>query len=489
VHSIGRDPKCDLVLPESFLTSKRHAEIELRSGRLLVSGVGVGGIGLNGKRITAQTTASPGDQIQVGSSFILVQVEDEAEGAASGPIPAPGGAPAAELPRVDGYELTGEIAGAAAWKLYQGREKKTGQVVAVKVLDREQAKNPTVVERFSREGRALQKLEHPNIVRIYDVGESNGLHFYVTEHVPGGRPLSKRLKDGPLGARLALQVGIQIANALELAHSVEVFHRDVSPSSILITPGGVAKLYNFACVKLSADQAHTVTTLGDVVGDIVYSSPEQVADPRKADPRSDLYSLGATLFHAIAGRPPFVGKNYIEQVRLTMTGTAPSLGEFAPGASPTLVETIAKLLSPKPEARYQTAPEAAAALKEALLESAVSVEQAEASWSAKRKPAAAGELAGAFSGTELLDILQFLELGRKKGTLEVAAPPVRGELDLRDGEIVGARSGATQGATAVAELLATSAGTFRFSPGDVAGGDLKMKPSMAALEALKLRDA
>jgi hypothetical protein len=312
----------------------------------------------------------------------------------------------------------------------------------------------------------------------------------VTDHVPGGRPLSKRLKDGPLGARLALQLGIQIANALALAHSVDVFHRDVSPGSILLVPGGIAKLYNFGSVKLAGgDQGHTVTTLGDIVGDIVYSSPEQVADPRRADARSDLYSLGATLFHAIAGRPPFMGKNYIEQVRLTMTTPAPSLAELAPGASPGLVETIGRLLASKPDDRYASAAEAATALKEALLECAVSVEQAEASWSAKRKPAAAGELAGAFSGTELLDILQFLEFGRKKGTLEISAPPVRGELELRDGQIVGARAGASRGESAVAELLATTAGTFRFTPGDVAGGGFELKPSMAALEALRSRDA
>jgi hypothetical protein len=498
VHTVGRDPSCDLVLPDTPATSKKHAQIEVRNDRLLISGIGVGGISVNGKRAVAQTSVRAGDHLQIGSAFVLVGVVEGAAPpppppqaqAAAAPLAAPPPPKAAPAPEVPGYVLGTEVAALGASRLFQARERRGGREVLVRFLDAEAAKDAVSAERFSREGKALQRLDHPNIVRVREVGESKGLHYHVNEHFPGAVTLAVRLRAGPLGPRMALQVGIQVANALALAHEAGVVHRDVSPGAILVTRTGIAKLHSFAFVKTVNERGHTITEIGEVVGDLVYSSPEQCADPRKVDARSDLYSLGATLFHAIAGRPPFAGKTHVEQVRLLMTGTPPKLEELVPETPPAVAAAVSKLLARNPDERFASAKEAAAALQAALLEVAQPAPEPAPAPEAKAAPAPAvpGSVAGGFSGLELLDIVHFLELRRREGTLAVTAPPVTGEIRFKEGEIVGADAGALEGEAAVLELLAQTAGTFAFTPGSVQAGAQRWKPTVLALTALRIFD-
>jgi hypothetical protein len=535
VFTIGRANDADLCL-EDKLISRRHCEIELRDGAVEVRDLGSrNGTCLNGERIQGSAAARPGDQIKVGSSFLLVESDTEGSEArlrksASGEIPArpaagaaarlsesgarrsesrdmpaptprpfPAAAPAAQaaptpppippiaapLPSLPGYELLKEIGRGDTGRIYRAVHLVDRRDVAIKILDLAKGSSETAVKRFYREARALQRLDHPNIVKIFEADRANGLHYYAMELVDGVT-LERRLRGGPIGAREALSIAIQVARALETAHAENVIHRDVSPSNILVSPGGIAKLSDFGFVKSGDEEgARSLTNLGEIVGDLLYSSPEQVRDPRDVDARTDLYALGATLFHAVVGRPPFQGANYLETLRKVISLPAPRIRDLVPTVPPKVDEIVARLLEKERSERYETATALVRALDDALLDAC------------SPRPATAGAadqgaIGGGFSGTELVEIVQFLEFNRKEGVLVVSAPPLEGEMRFVGGEIVAAGAGQLDGETAVLALLGAPSGTFRFratSPGDrPPDTGLRVKPSLAALDAMRGRD-
>jgi serine/threonine protein kinase len=371
----------------------------------------------------------------------------------------------------------------------------------VKILDLEAPKTDALLERFRRETAALRELDHPNIVTIRDAGADAARAWCVTEYIPGVT-LATKLRAGPIGVRAALSIALQVATALELAHAKGVVHRDISPASIIVTRSGVAKLCNFAFAKnMAPKQVRTdargrpLTTLSDMVGEVGYSSPQQMTDPRSVDLRTDLYSLGATLFHAISGRPAFEGASALEVFRLVISTAAPRLSEVEPAIAPKIDDVIARLLAFYPEERFQTAAELRAALEEALIECCGPAEEPEpagtASRPAKEEPAAPA-LGGGYSGIELAEVIQFLEFNRKTGVLTILSARLEGDVDLDGGLIVGARAGKVDGEAAVTALLATDSGTFRFRPrrsSDPAPkGGLRLKPSQLAVEMMRRRD-
>lgn len=511
VFVIGRSSDADLCL-EDKLISRRHCELELREGNQLeVRDLGSrNGTCLNGEKIVGKAVARPGDQIKVGSSFILV--EGNQESSDSRPVAVPGApsaagveskvmsrprgqgptegggqrrhvsesiVPSGPLPSLPGYEFLKEIGRGKTGRIFKACQLVDRKDVAVKILDVARAGNENAVKRFYREARALQRLDHPNIVRIHEVDKAGAMHYYSMEFVEGVS-LAKKLRDGPIGAREALSIAIQVARALELAHALHVIHRDVSPENILITPAGIAKLFDFGFVK-SGDEG-SLTNLGEIVGDLLYSSPEQIRDPRDVDARTDLYALGSTLFHALAGRPPFEGTNYLETLRKVLAMPAPRVKDLVPEVPAKVDEVVAKLLEKDREHRYQTAGEVIRALEDALLDAC-----------SPGPPAAdKGTFGGGFSGMELVEIVQFLEFTQKDGTLVVSAPPLEGEMRFKGGEIVGASAGHFEGEEAVILLLNAPGGTFRFRA--LASGErileagLQIKPSVVALSAMRSRD-
>jgi hypothetical protein len=513
VFSIGRSADTDLCL-EDKLISRRHCELELREGAIEVRDLGSrNGTCLNGEKINGKALARPGDQIKVGSSFLLVEGDQDSSdprlrkpGAAgvvdfdskalaaqgvprtteSGGTTAKKAAPepvAAGLPSLPGYEFVSEIGRSATGRIFRAVQLIDRRDVAIKILDVSKSASENAVKRFYREARALQRLDHPNIVRIYEIDRAAGMHYYAMEHIDGVS-LAERVREGPIGAREALSIAIQVARALELAHGDTVIHRDVSPSSILITRGGVAKLSDFGFVKSGEDFGRSLTNLGEIVGDLLYSSPEQVRDPRAVDTRTDLYALGSTLFHALVGRPPFDGANYLETLRKVLALAAPRVRDLVPEVPARVDDIVAKLLEKDPKDRFQTATELVRALEDALLDACSPGPQA--------GPVGEGAFGGGFSGTELVEIVQFLEFNRKDGALVVSAPPLEGEMRFRGGEIVAAKAGQLEGEVAVVALLGARGGTFRFrasAPGDKPGETgLRIKPSLAALDAMRSRD-
>jgi serine/threonine-protein kinase len=216
--------------------------------------------------------------------------------------------------RIPGYELIKEVGKGAMAKVYRARQNSLDRIVAIKILPRKSNENRDFVERFYKEGKAAAKLSHNNIVQAIDVGESpDGLHYFVMEFVEG-KTLYDLMAPPPAGEGKsfseaeALDIGIQMADALAHAHERGLIHRDVKPKNIILTPQGIAKLTDLGLARQTDDKRAAEMEAGKAYGTPYYISPEQIRGDVDIDFRADIYSLGATLYHVVTGRPPFEGE-------------------------------------------------------------------------------------------------------------------------------------------------------------------------------------
>ena len=207
--------------------------------------------------------------------------------------------------QIPGYRLIGRLGRGAMATVFKAKQLSLDRMVAIKVLPRKLSDNAEYVEMFYREGKAAAKLNHPNIVQAFDVGEAGGFHYFVMEYVEG-HTLYDDLSSGKVFSEAeALDIIIQMARALEHAHNQGLIHRDVKPKNIMITTGGVAKLADMGLARLAADVEAAIAETGRAFGTPYYISPEQIRGERDVDFRADIYSLGATLYHLLTGRVPF----------------------------------------------------------------------------------------------------------------------------------------------------------------------------------------
>lgn len=220
------------------------------------------------------------------------------------------------------------------------------------------------VTQFVREARVAAKLRHSNIVGILDFGEVDTEHYMALELVDGVdmRGLLQMEKGERLGPELAAMIAIQIAYALEYAHASEggIVHRDVTPSNILLSTHGEVKLADFGVAKALTGTS-VATATGFIKGKVPYMAPEQMRGA-DIDGRVDLFSLGVTLFEALSGRRPFVGKHDVEVMMKVLEGDRPTLAEIAPDVPAGLADVVERLLAPKPEDRFADAGEVVDAL-------------------------------------------------------------------------------------------------------------------------------
>jgi tRNA A-37 threonylcarbamoyl transferase component Bud32 len=250
------------------------------------------------------------------------------------------------------YEILARVGSGAMGTVFKARQKHMNRIVALKVLKPALARDERFVERLRREARIVGKLNHPNIVTGYDLGEEGGYHFFVMEYVEG-RSLRQLLHEwGMFPEEQVLDVAIQIAGALAHAYDCGVIHRDVKPGNILIDQDGRVKLTDMGLAKVETDLQ--LTREGATVGTPQYVSPEQARDPRSADARSDLYSLGATLFHMSTGQTPFHADTIGELITKVLHDRPPTAISVNPALSDGLSLVIRKLLSKDPDLRYQT---------------------------------------------------------------------------------------------------------------------------------------
>ena len=216
--------------------------------------------------------------------------------------------------QLPGYQLLGKLGKGAMATVYKAKQISLDRIVAVKVLPKRSSENLEFVERFYKEGKAAARLSHNNIVQAIDVGSSpEGYHYFVMEYVEG-KTLYDVMQPAPVGEGRAfteaeaLDIMIQIADALHHAHQRGLIHRDVKPKNILLTPQGVAKLTDLGLARATDDKEAAESEAGKAYGTPYYISPEQIRGDVDIDFRADIYSLGATMYHMVTGRAPFDGE-------------------------------------------------------------------------------------------------------------------------------------------------------------------------------------
>ncbi len=253
---------------------------------------------------------------------------------------------------IPGYEIISRIGQGAIGSVYKARQISMDRIVAIKVLSAKYSKDKSFVDRFLREARAVAKLSHENIISGYDVGESGGVHYFVMEYVEG-TPVSTILRrEGRLDERRCLEIGIQIARALSHAYRNGIVHRDVKPENIMITANNVAKLCDLGLAKQAKDEAGA-TMDGMSVGTPNYISPEQARGEEKIDIRSDIYSLGASLYHMATGTTPFTGANTM----VVMTKHVTEFPENPRKRNPAISEAFSNLILRMMEKRREDRPQ------------------------------------------------------------------------------------------------------------------------------------
>jgi serine/threonine-protein kinase len=199
--------------------------------------------------------------------------------------------------------------------VYKGRQLSLNRTVAIKVLPKRFSENPEYVERFYKEGQAAGKLNHNNIVQAFDVGEAGGYHYFVMEYVEG-----KTIYDDISASKIftedeAIESIIQVANALAHAHARGLIHRDVKPKNIMINAAGVVKLADMGLARETTDIEAARTEKGKAYGTPYYIAPEQIRGEVDIDGRADIYGLGATLYHMVTGRVPFMADDPADVMR------------------------------------------------------------------------------------------------------------------------------------------------------------------------------
>jgi len=273
-------------------------------------------------------------------------------------MPSDPSAPTARRPvRIGKYEVISHIATGGMGAVYKARDVELRREVALKILPPELAAKPALLERFKREARHAARLRHENIVTLFECGEVGGTHYLALEFVQGidlGDYIDRKGKLDPEEARI---ITLQAARALDHAHHQGIIHRDIKPSNFLLSrpKGGLlVKMTDFGLARVAGDEDFRVTRAGTTVGTIDYISPEQARDSALADIRSDLYSLGCTLFHMLAGRAPFADGGLTERLYKHIEEPPPNVLDFNPRVSPELCAVLYKLLAKKQEDRYQT---------------------------------------------------------------------------------------------------------------------------------------
>jgi serine/threonine protein kinase len=267
--------------------------------------------------------------------------------------------------RLGNYELIEAIGAGGMAAVLRARDLELGRIVALKILPPEAARDPEGVTRFKQEARAAARLDHENVARVYACGEDQGLHFIAFEFVEGDNLRVVIDHRGPLPAAECVRYMMQVAAGLRHAAERGVVHRDIKPSNILITPDGRAKIVDMGLARHLGSESINggVTQSGVTLGTFDYISPEQALDPRRADVRSDIYSLGCTFYHALTGRPPVPEGTAARKLQAHQHDPPLDPRELNPAIPDELAAILALMMAKDPARRYQSPTELIAHLK------------------------------------------------------------------------------------------------------------------------------
>ncbi len=289
-------------------------------------------------------------------------IESRQEGSACG-VPAtgtqPGRAPQSRsYPAIPGYEIVRELGVGGMAVVYEARQLGLNRRAALKMVLSNLRPDPDHLLRFQLEAEAAASLDHPNIVEIYEIGESEGLPYFSMALVDGGT-LAEELAGGPMSARKAAQITEILARAIHFAHERGIIHRDLKPANVLLTPEGVPKIADFGLAKDMGKES-SQTQSGTILGSPCYMSPEQASGSvREAGPKSDVYSLGAILYEMLAGVPPFRAQTPLETLRKLLNEEPEQPSRRTPKVPRDLETICLRCLEKSPERRYGSAKELA----------------------------------------------------------------------------------------------------------------------------------
>ncbi len=262
----------------------------------------------------------------------------------------------------DRYEILEKIGTGGMSDVYKGKDHKLNRFVAIKVLKQEFSENENFVSKFRIEAQAAAGLMHPNIVNVYDVGEESGIYYIVMELVEGITLKKYIEKKARLSYKEAVSIAIQVSMGIEAAHNNHIIHRDIKPQNIIISKDGKVKVTDFGIAK--AATSNTITS--NVMGSVHYTSPEQ-ARGGYSDEKSDIYSLGITMFEMLTGRVPFNGETTVAIAIKHIQEEMPSPKEYVPEIPNSVESIVFKCCQKSPDRRYQSMQELVTDLKQSLI--------------------------------------------------------------------------------------------------------------------------
>jgi serine/threonine protein kinase len=258
--------------------------------------------------------------------------------------------------RLEHFELLEFVGGGGMGSVFRAADTRLDRIVAVKVLSRDHTDEETI-RRFGKEAQSAARLDHPNIARVYYVGEDRGWNFIVFEYIEGVNLRDYVVQHGPLPLEDALIYTLYVAEALAHSSSRDVIHRDIKPSNVLVTADGTVKLVDMGLARLHQVESSSddLTSSGVTLGTFDYISPEQARDPRLADVRSDIYSLGCTLYFLLAGRPPFPDGTALQKLLRHNADQPPDIRVERPDLPAEAQAILARMLAKRPDERQQSA--------------------------------------------------------------------------------------------------------------------------------------
>jgi len=263
----------------------------------------------------------------------------------------------AAVKHIPGYKIIGKLGAGAMAVVYKGKQLSLDRMVAIKVLPKRFSENPEYVERFYKEGQAAGKLNHPNIVQAIDVGEAGGYHYFVMEYVEG-KTISDDLTDGKVFSESeALDIIIQVAHALAHAHACNLIHRDVKPKNIMISTNGTVKLADMGLARATTDIEAAQSEAGKAYGTPYYIAPEQIRGKIDIDGRADIYGLGATLYHMLTGRVPFMADDSADVMRKHLREKLVPPDHINTSLSAGVSEVVEIMMAKRREDRYNSVEE------------------------------------------------------------------------------------------------------------------------------------
>ncbi|NLX94807.1 MAG: serine/threonine protein kinase [Rhodopirellula sp.] len=268
------------------------------------------------------------------------------------------------------YVLLDKLGEGGMGQVFKAQHRRMERVVALKILPAEAIKSEESVQRFHREVKAAARLTHPNIVRAYDADEAHGLHFLVMEYMEGTDLATLVEKKGPLAAEVAADYICQAARGLEYAHEQKIIHRDIKPANLVLDTTGTVKILDMGLARIEETPTlddrtvdGALTRDGDVMGTVDYMSPEQGLNTKKADARSDVYSLGCTLYYLLTGRAMYEGESLMEKLLAHREKTLPPLREQRKDITAAMDAAFRRMVAKKPERRLQTMGEVVAEME------------------------------------------------------------------------------------------------------------------------------